>query len=169
MAWAWTAGFADGPTALCLSRQNLALIDYPEGFDRKAIWKGGYVLREDPAAELTLIATGSELGTAQEVVGLLAKGGVKARLVSMPSVCVFKAQEADYRARVLGDKPRVTFEAGSTGYWASVVGSDALNIGVDGFGLSGPAEEVAKHFGLSAPQVSERILTWLSQRSTAKV
>jgi transketolase len=168
MAWAWTQARAEGPSALCLSRQNLPLIEYPAGFDKRAIWRGGYVLREDAAAELTLMATGSELGTAQEVVGLLAKAGVKARLVSLPSVCVFKAQDADYRAQVLGDKPRVTFEAGSTGYWPGVVGSDSLNIGVDGFGLSGPAEDLAKHFGLTAPQVSERILTWLSQRAKTK-
>jgi transketolase len=168
MAWAWAAGKAQGPTALCLSRQNLPLIDYPAGFDKQAIWKGGYVLREDAAAELTLVATGSELGTAQEALALLAKAGVKARLVSMPSVCVFKSQDADYRRQVLGELPRVSFEAGSTGYWASVLGSDSLAIGVDGFGLSGPAEDLAKHFGLTAPQVSERILTWLSQRAKVK-
>jgi transketolase len=170
MAWAWSqSAHATGPQALCLSRQNLPLINYPEGFDKKSIWKGGYVLHEDAGAELTVIATGSELGTAQDVLGLLAKAGVKARLVSMPSVCVFKSQDAAYKAQVLGTLPRVTFEAGSTGYWASVVGSDALNIGVDSFGVSGPAEELAKHFGLTAPQVSEKILTWASARAKAKV
>jgi transketolase len=69
----------------------------------------------------------------------------------------------------LGSLPRVTFEAGSTGTWAGVAGPDALAIGVDGFGLSGPAEEVAKHFGLTAPQVSERILAWAKSRTQAKV
>ena len=169
MAWGWTAGFAQGPVALCLSRQNLPLIEYPAGFDKAVIWKGGYVLREDAAADLTLIATGSELGTAQEAVKLMAAKGLKARLVSMPSVCVFKGQDSGYRAEVLGSLPRVTFEAGSTAYWASVAGSDALSIGVDGFGHSGPAEDVAKHFGLTAPQVSERILAWAKSRTQAKV
>jgi transketolase len=168
MAWGHAAGIADGPTALCLSRQNLPLISYPAGFDPKIIWKGGYVLREDAGAELTLIATGSELGTSQTVLELLAKAGVKARLVSMPCVDVFQQQDEAYRAQVLGKLPRVTFEAGSTGYWASIVGSDALAIGVDGFGLSGPADDLAKHFGLTAPQVSERILNWASARSKAK-
>jgi transketolase len=168
MAWAWTAGFAQGPVALCLSRQALPLIDYPAGFDKRSIWKGGYVLREDAGAELTLIATGSELGTAQEVVGLLAKAGLKARLVSMPSVCVFKQQDLAYQAQVLGPKPRVTFEAGATDTWPALVGSDSLNIGVDGFGLSGPADELAKHFGLTAPQVSERILAWVSVKAKIK-
>ena len=169
MAWAWTAAYAQGPVALCLSRQNLPLIEYPAGFDKASIWKGGYVLHEDAAADLTLIATGGELGTAQEAVKLMAAKGLKARLVSMPSVCVFKSQDSDYRAQVLGSLPRVTFEAGSTGYWASVAGSDALAIGVDGFGLSGPAEDLAKHFGLTAPQVSERILAWAKSRTQARV
>ncbi|HXB97310.1 MAG TPA: transketolase C-terminal domain-containing protein, partial [bacterium] len=169
MAWAWTAAYAQGPVALCLSRQNLPLIEYPAGFDKASIWKGGYVLHEDAAADLTLIATGGELGTAQEAVKLLAAKGLKARLVSMPSVCVFKSQDSDYRAQVLGSLPRVTFEAGSTGYWASVAGSDALAIGVDGFGLSGPAEDLAKHFGLTAPQVSERILAWAKSKTQARV
>jgi transketolase len=168
MAWAWTAGFAQGPAALLLSRQALPLIDYPAGFDKRQIWKGGYVLREDASAELTLIATGSELGTAQEVVGLLAKGGVKARLVSMPSVCVFKQQDPAYQAQVLGPKPRVTFEAGCTDTWPALVGSDSLNIGVDGFGMSAPADELAKHYGLTAPQVAERVLGWISAKAKTK-
>ena len=168
MAWGWTAARAEGPVALCLSRQVLPLIAYPQGFDRLDIWKGGYVLSEDPAAELTLIATGSELGTAQEALGLLAKAGVRARLVSMPSVCVFKAQDAAWREQVLGRLPRVTLEAGATGYWASVAGSDSLNIGVDGFGISGPPDDLARHFGLTPAQVVERILAWAAERSKAR-
>ena len=165
MAWAWTFGAAKGAVALCLSRQVLPLIHYPEGFDKRSIWKGGYTLVEDPAAELTLIATGSELATAQEALALMAKAGVRARLVSLPSVCVFKAQDAAYRAQVLGTLPRVTLEAGATAYWASVAGSDSLNIGVDGFGVSGPPDDLAKHFGLTGPQVAERILAWNSERA----
>jgi transketolase len=168
MAWAWTAGHAHGPSALLLSRQNLPLIEYPDGFDKTLIWKGGYALREDAAAELTLIATGSELGTAQEVLGLLAKAGVKARLVSMPSVTLFKQQDPAYKAAVLGSQPRVTFEAGATDTWPALVGSDSLNIGVDGFGMSAPADELAKHYGLTAPQVTERILQWASAKAKAK-
>ncbi|HTB21907.1 MAG TPA: transketolase [bacterium] len=168
MAWAWTMGAARGPVALCLSRQVLPLIRYPEGFDKKSVWKGGYVLAEDAAADLTLIATGSELGTAQEAIALMAKAGVRARLVSMPSVCVFKGQDAAYREQVLGRLPRVTFEAGATAYWPAVVGSDSLNIGVDGFGMSGPPDDLAKHFGLTAPQVAERILAWTGERAKAR-
>jgi transketolase len=169
MAWIWTLARAAGPVALCLSRQALPLIAYPRGFDKREIWKGGYVLHEDAAADLTLVATGSELGTAQEAVGLLAKAGVKARLVSMPSVCVFKSQDAAYRAQVLGSLPRVSLEAGSTGYWSSVIGSESLSIGVDGFGVSGAPDDLARHFGLTAPQVADRILAWVGERAKSRV
>jgi transketolase len=168
MAWAWTLGFAKGPVALCLSRQVLPLIQYPAGFDKKSVWKGGYVLVEDPAAELTLIATGSELGTAHEAMALMAKAGLRARLVSMPSVCVFQSQPEAYRDAVLGRLPRVTVEAGSTAYWASVAGSDSLNIGVDGFGVSASPDDLARYFGLTPPQVAEKILAWAAQRAKTR-
>lgn len=169
MAWSWAAGKAQGPVALLLSRQNLPLIEYPAGFDKKLIWKGGYVLREDAKASLTIVATGSELGTALEAVALMAQKGVTARVVSLPCAEVFKAQDAAYRAQVLGTLPLVSFEAGSTAWWPSLLGSDSLNLGVDSFGLSGPGEDVAKHFGLSAPQVAERMVAWLGTRTQARV
>jgi transketolase len=163
-AWDYAAEHAQGPVALCLSRQNLPLLAYPANFNEASILKGGYVLAEDAAAELTVIATGSEVGTAAEAIAQLAKGGVKARLVSLPCADVFKAQDKAYQDAVLGNKPRVVLEAGSTAWWPHLVGSEALVLGVDEFGLSGPGEDVAKHFNLSAPQVAERILAWNSQR-----
>ena len=69
---------------------------------------------------------------------------------------------------MLGTLPRVTLEAGATAYWASVAGSESLNIGVDGFGVSGPPDDLAKHFGLTGPQVAERILAWNSERARVR-
>ncbi len=169
MAWAWTAAHARGPVALCLSRQVLPTLAFPEGFDRKQVWRGGYVLREDPRARVTLIATGSEVALADAALGLLAQAGIPARLVSMPSVCVFKAQDAAYRDGVLGRLPRVTLEAGSTAQWASLAGSGALAIGVDGFGVSGPPEDLARHFGLTPEKVSARIREWLRAQAPDQV
>lgn len=151
----------DGPAATCLTRQNLPLLPFAEGFDPSLILKGGYVLVENAAAKVTVIATGSEVGTAVDALAVLAKNGIPARLVSMPCTQVFQSQSQAYRDSVLGKLPRVSFEAGSTAWWPSLVGSDALCIGIDDFGLSGPGEDVAKHFGVSAPQVAERIQAWL--------
>jgi transketolase len=162
MAWAWAAKESQGPVALALSRQNLPLSSYPAGFEASQIYKGGYVLQEEAQADLTFIATGSELGTSVEAAKLLASKGLRCRVVSMPSVCVFGRQEASYRKEVLGTKPRVVVEAGSTGLWAGIVGSEALLIGIDSFGMSAPAEDIAKHFGLTAPQIAERVQAWIS-------
>jgi transketolase len=164
MAWAWTEAKAAGPVVLSLSRQNVPVLDFPQGFDAHEIWKGAYVLQEEAAADLTFIATGAEVGTAVDAAKELAKSGLKARIVSMPSVCVFQKQDQTYRESVLGKAPRVVVEAGSTGLWASYVGSEALVIGVDSFGASAPAEALAKHFGLTAPQIAERVRAWLDSK-----
>ncbi len=153
----------DGPSVLCLTRQNVPLLPFAEGFDPATILKGGYVLIEDKAATVSIIATGSEVGTAVEAMALMAKAGVKARLVSMPSTDHFKRQDAAYREAVLGKLPRVSFEAGVTAWWPSLVGSDALCIGIDEFGMSGPGKDVAKHFHLDAPSVAARIQAWLAK------
>jgi transketolase len=85
----------------------------------------------------------------------------------MPSLCVFGRQDAAYREKVLGSVARVVIEAGSPDLWAKHVGSQALVIGVKGFGLSAPAEDLARHFGLTAPQITETVRAWLP--SAAKV
>jgi transketolase len=164
-AAAWTAMLqrTSGPSVLCLTRQNVPLLPFAEGFDPARILKGGYVLVEDPSAALTIIATGSEVGTAVEAMALMAKAGLKARLVSLPSTYDFMRQDAAYREAVLGKLPRVSYEAGSTAWWPSLVGSNALCIGVDEFGMSGPGEQVAQHFHLDAPSVAQRIQAWMQK------
>ncbi|MGH7441075.1 MAG: transketolase family protein, partial [bacterium] len=77
MAWAWTLAHAKGPVALCLSRQPLSVLHTPDGFDRRCVWKGGYVLAEDPHAQLTIIATGSEVSLAAEARERLERAGLR--------------------------------------------------------------------------------------------
>ena len=80
----------------------------------------------------------------------------------MPSVELFRAQDAAYRDRVLPPGGRtVTIEAGATFGWASVAGGNALHLGVDRFGLSAPYEAIQKELGLTPDQVAERIRSWL--------
>ena len=163
VTWAASLARSTGPSAMCLTRQNLPLLPFPENFDPAQILKGAYVLVDNPAADLTIIATGSEVSTSIDVIALLAKEGLKVRLVSMPNACVFKTQDAAYRATILGKLPRVIYEAGSTAWWPSVVGSDALCIGLDEFGMSGTGEDVAKHFKLDAISVAQRIQVWMKK------
>ncbi len=163
VAWACALKETHRPSVLCLTRQTLPLMPFVEGFDPALIEKGGYVLVEDPAAQLTLIATGSEVGTSVEAMAHLGKAGIKARLVSMPSTDRFLAQDPAYRAGVLGKLPRAVFEAGTTAWWPSLVGSDALCIGLDEFGMSGTGEDVARHFKLDAESVAGRIQAWIKK------
>ncbi len=120
-------------------------------------------MQENSAAELTLIATGSELGLALDAAKVMAESGVQARVVSMPSVCEFNRQPQAYRTEVLGSIPRVVIEAGATALWPHTVGSDALLIGVDTFGMSAPIEALVEHFGLTPAKVASRVKTWLAE------
>jgi transketolase len=167
MAWAWTASEARGPVAFAFTRQNVPTLPFAPGFDPKQIWKGGYVFEENAAADLSLVATGSEVALALEASKLLAAQGIKCRIVSMPSVCVFGRQDEAYRKQVLGSKPRVAIEAGSTGLWASIVGSESLVIGIDQFGMSAKLADIQEHFGFTPPQVAEKVRLWLAGKTAA--
>ena len=76
----------------------------------------------------------------------------------MPSMSRFLAQDEAYRAAVLPQGAlRVSIEAGTTFGWATITGTDGLNIGIDSFGLSAPAQEIYDHFGLNAQSVAARV------------
>ena len=155
-AVAWGAALArkDGPTALLLSRQNLAFARR-DAAALESVPRGGYVLSEGAAApRVVLIATGSEVALALEAQKQLAAEGVAARVVSMPSSSVFDRQDAPYRDAVLPrGVPRVAVEAGVTACWRKYVGLEGAVVGIDRFGESAPAGELFKHFGFTAEKV----------------
>ena len=120
------------------------------------ISRGGYILSDcDGQPEAIIIATGSEVELAMRAQQMLADKGRKVRVISLPSTDAFDAQDADYREAVLpaGVTARVAVEAGVTGYWARYVGLSGKVLGIDTFGESAPAEQVFKHFGLTAENV----------------
>merc|ERR1719454_2182434 len=138
----------DGPTALILSRQNLPVVDVDPAYKREGTLKGGYTLIKE-TEELTgiIVAAGSEVSIAVEAAKELG-GGV--RVVSMPCVEAFERQSAEYIESVLPKacKPAtVAVEAGVTAAWYKY--ADKV-LGVDGFGLSAPGEEVFAEKGINA-------------------
>jgi transketolase len=151
---AWTAAIRrkDGPTALLLSRQNIA---FSQRSDLEGPAKGGYVLADAAAARATIIATGSEVPVALAAQKLLAGEGIPVRVVSMPSTSVFDRQPEEYRRRVLGEAPRVAVEAGVSDYWRKYVGLEGAVVGIDRFGESAPAGDLFKYFGLTPEGVVE--------------
>ena len=148
-----------GPTALILSRQKLPLLAR-DAAQLQAVDRGGYVLHAGSATpDLILIATGSEVALAMAAAVQLASTGRVARVVSMPSVDVFLAQDAAWRDAVLPPavRQRVAIEAGYGDAWYRFVGLDGLVIGVDRFGASAPGDVVMAAYGFSADAVAARI------------
>ena len=155
-AVAWRAAIekADGPSCLIFSRQGLPFMQRPEA-QIAAIAKGGYILRDcDGTPDAIIIATGSEVELAMGAAAQLS--GKKIRVVSIPAVDVFEAQDAAYRESVLpaAVTTRVAVEAGVTASWykyASTV------IGLDRFGESAPADLLFKEFGFTVENVAKTV------------
>jgi transketolase len=166
-AVAWTQGVErrDGPTALLLSRQNVAFAAR-DADALASIARGGYVLADfgGGTRRVVVIATGSEVPLALAARTALAAEGIAVRVVSMPCAERFDRQDAGYRASVLPrGVARVAVEAGVTDYWRKYVGAvddpRAAVIGLDRFGESAPAGVLFKHFGITAERVADAART----------
>ena len=156
-AWKSAVKRTDGPTALLLSRQNLAPQERTET-QLAQISKGAYTLYESAAKpQVILIGTGSEVSLALEAGKKLASEGKAVRVVSMPSPEVFERQDAAYKEAVLpaSVKARVAVEAAWTDFWYKYVGLDGKVIGMHSFGESGPAEKLYEFFGITTDKVYE--------------
>jgi len=153
-AWRIALGRTDGPTAICLTRQGLDILDRTVFGSAKGTAKGGYVLIDDADAKVVLIATGSEVDLALESRAALNAQGIPVRVVSMPCVELFRAQDAAYQAEILPeDIPRVSIEAGITFGWAEIVGSGGASVGIDRYGASAPGAVVAEKLGMNVDAV----------------
>ena len=165
VAWAVALQNQNRPSALCLSRQNLA---YAPKRDLSDISKGAYVLAEPSEVGMNkthavLIATGSEVQLALAAQKLLAERKIGVRVVSMPSTNVFDRQSAMYKQLVLpANLPRIAVEMGSTdGWWK--YGCAAV-VGIDTYGESAPAPVLFKHFGFTAENVADTVHAALLKR-----
>jgi len=149
------------PTVIVLSRQGLP-VWRPSAVPRTAIERGAYVLREsykgrNELPDLILIASGSEVHLCNRAAALLEDEGIATRLVSMPCMDRFAAQDKAYRDKVLppAARARVTVEALSTLGWHQWAGSDGEVIGMTTFGASAPAKDLFNHFGFTPERVAE--------------
>ena len=147
------------PAALCLTRQNLPVLDRSASNGQglasaEDAVRGGYVLAE--GSEVILIATGSEVSIALEARDQLAADGVSARVVSMPCVEWFNDQDESYRREVLPAtiRARVSVEAGITAPWHLFTGDAGASIGVDHFGASADYKKLYQEFGITAERVA---------------
>lgn len=161
-AWQIALETEDKPSLLALTRQGLPLLRTTAEVNLSA--KGGYVIAgEDKKRQATIIATGSEVSLAVEAMNKLAEEGIKVAVVSMPSTELFDAQPIDYQEQVLGKAPRIAVEAASKFGWEKYVGLEGDIIGMDGFGASGPAEELYKYFGITVEEVADAVKNCLKK------
>jgi transketolase len=143
------------PSALCLTRQNLPVLDRSGDLaSAEGVARGGYVLAGGD--DVILIATGSEVPIALEAREQLAADGVSARVVSMPCVEWFGDQDESYRREVLPPaiRARVSVEAGITAPWRLFTGDAGASIGIDHFGASADYKTLYQQFGITAERVA---------------
>jgi transketolase len=155
VAWRHAIERKDGPTSLVLTRQGLAHM--PRTSDQiDAISHGGYILLDaDGAPELTIIATGSEVGLAMAAARHLHAENRRVRVVSMPCAEAFDLQPESYRAHVLPQAgARLAVEAAASASWWRYVAGRGDVIGIDRFGQSAPAKELFKHYGYTVDAVT---------------
>ena len=146
------------PTALVLTRQNLPTLDRSNLGSAEGVRKGAYILQDcDGTPDVILIGTGSEVEICMEAAQSLAGKGTKARVVSMPCWELFDEQPQAYRDEVLPPAvtARVAVEAGIKQGWEKYIGTTGEFVGMTGFGASAPADQLYKHFGITAAAVEE--------------
>jgi transketolase len=143
------------PTVIALTRQNLPTVR--AAGDDNASRRGAYILAGEASAEVRLIASGSEVHLAVAARELLAKDGISAAAVSMPCWELFAAQDDTYRAQVLGPEGtlRVACEAAASFGWERWLGTRGAFVGMKGFGASGKAADLYKHFGITAEAIAD--------------
>jgi transketolase len=149
--WAIALEHRSGPSSLVFARQALPHVRRLHT-DANLSARGAYVLREaDGERRVTLLATGSEVALALAARDTLQAEGIPTAVVSMPSWELFAQQSADYRASVLGAPGgvRVGCEAAVRFGWDRWLGNRGGFVGMSGFGASGPADELYRHFGIT--------------------
>ncbi len=151
-AWQVALRRKEGPTALALTRQAVPLLDPHKA---KGVLRGGYILEEDPDPQGVLLATGSEVHLALAAARLLRARGYRVRVVSLPSLELFRAQDQAYQEEVLPPGlPVVAVEAGTTLGWGWAQGV----VGLNRFGSSAPYPGVYQHLGFTPERVAEAFL-----------
>lgn len=161
VAWATLLRHTDRPAALALTRQNVPVfprgtVDGERWGSAEGVERGGYVLLDtDGEPDVVLIGTGSEVQIAVEARRVLAESGVAARVVSMPCVEWFEAQDQAYRDTVLPPqvKARVSVEAGVKQGWREYVGDAGRIVSIDHYGASADYQRLYTEFGMTAQAV----------------
>ncbi len=152
------------PSALLLTRQGVPILEAAQKLTDANVSKGAYVVLDCKGnPEIILLATGSEVSLAVEVANKLERK--KVRVISMPCWEIFNLQSDEYKKELIPERGnlKVSIEAGITNGWEKYIGRNGLAIGIDHFGSSAPAVDLATKFGFTADQVINKIETYLKE------
>jgi transketolase len=143
------------PTVMALTRDAVPTKLRAGAIEENLSAKGAYVVSGGENRNVTILATGSEVAIAVEAASLLAKDGITAAVVSMPSFELFREQPGAYQDSVLGHTPRIGVEAAIAQGWHEWLRPGDAFIGMTGFGASAPAKKLYEHFGITAAEVAD--------------
>ncbi len=156
------------PSAMVLTRQDLPFLAKEKSHEGEILAnRGGYVLADVVNPDVVIIATGSEVSIAVEAKEKLQAEGINARVVSMPCFEIFEEQNEAYKNQVLGAKNilRVGVEAAISQGWEKYLGLDGIFVGMKSFGASAKAEDLYKHFGITAEAICEQVVKKLRSKN----
>ena len=167
IAWEMAMNNTTTPTALIFTRQDV--VDLPSATgnrynDALGMHRGGYIVMDAQAPEVTLVANGSEVSLLCEVSQLLAEKGIQARVVSVPSLGLFEDQDQEYRNSVIpAGVPVFGLTAGLPSTLYPVVGTNARIYGLDHFGASAPFKVLDEKFGFTASNILNEVLAYINK------
>ncbi|WP_329520442.1 transketolase [Spirillospora sp. NBC_01491] len=158
VAWRTVLEHGDRPAGLALTRQKLPTLERGNGIaSAEGVARGGYVLADAPDGHplLIIIATGSEVQLALEAREALQAEGTPTRVVSMPCVEWFDAQDDAYKQEVLppGVRARVSVEAGVALGWRGYIGDAGESVSLEHFGASADHKTLFQQFGITSERV----------------
>ena len=153
------------PSVIALSRQNLKPV-------RKKFIKnnlsalGAYILVDNDDADICLYSSGSEIEIAINASEKLELEGIKAKVISVPSIDRFYLQNKEYRDKIVNSIPKIVIEAGVRQSWDYILNENDIFIGMSGFGSSAPAKDLYEHFSITEEKVVSSAKLLLNRRNT---
>jgi transketolase len=166
-AWRLAVKSTQAPVALLLSRQSLPVLDRNQYPSATALAKGGYILEDSSGTpDVILMGSGSEVHVCLEAHRLLAKKGISARVVSMPSWELFERTSPRYKDAVLPPEvtARVAVEAGISMGWERYAGDRGAIVSINRFGASAPGQLVLNKLGITAAAVVSKAVALVGRR-----
>ena len=142
------------PSAIALSRQKLPYVSEHKSGENLCS-KGGYILKKNSEnANVSLIASGSEVEIALDAQEKLRNLNINANVISIPCYDLFENQSEEYKNQILGrDNFKISIEASSKSVWKNLVGKNGVTLGLSTFGKSAPYKDIYKLFNLTSDEI----------------